>query len=230
MRATMSLLGLYRNNEQLFDNFIIPDDLDKDILVHNLLCECAELEVLYPQPYFMQTMIGVWSKKEKPVWDKLYKTTTLEYNPISNYDREETWKENEYTTNDGTENTSGNSERDSTVKIDRDRTTDNTRNSEDSKSAYNETTFTPTDRNVTITEENENIGQNERASANLNSEQNTKTSDNGTRDSTHTGSFTGNTGFYTKQKMIEQERTISEFNIYNYIIESFKNRFCLLVY
>jgi hypothetical protein len=230
LRATMSLLGLYQNNDQLFNDFQIPEDLDKDILVQNLLCECAELEILYPQPYFMQTMIGLWSGKEKPVWDKLYKTTVLEYNPISNYDLEETWTDNEYTTNDGTANISGNSESDSSVDTERERTSDKTSNNEDSKSAYNETTFTPTDRNVGIAEENENIGQNERASANLNSEQNTKTSDNGTRDSTHTGSFTGNTGFYTKQKMIEQERDIAKFNIYNYIIESFKNRFCLLIY
>lgn len=230
MRATMSLLGLYQINEQLFNDFQIPDDLDRDALVQNILCECAELEILYPQPYFMQTMIGLWSRKEKPVWDRLYKTTVLEYNPISNYDREETWKDNEYTTNDGTANTTGNSERDSKADIDRDRTADSTRNSEDSKSAYNELSFTPTDRNVAITEENETVGQAERASSNLNTEQNTKTSDNGTRDSTHTGSIAGNTGFYTKQKMIEQERDISKFNIYNFIIESFKNRFCLLVY
>jgi hypothetical protein len=226
----MSLLGLYQNNDQLFNDFQIPEDLDKDILVQNLLCECAELEILYPQPYFMQTMIGLWSGKEKPVWDKLYKTTVLEYNPISNYDREETWTDNEYTTNDGTANISGNSESDSSVDAERERTSDKTSNNEDSKSAYNETTFTPTDRNVGIAEENENIGESSTANSSINTEQNTKTSDNGTRDSTHTGSIAGNTGFYTKQKMIEQERDIAKFNIYNYIIESFKNRFCLLIY
>mgnify|MGYP001467864330 CR=1 FL=1 len=44
------------------------------------------------------------------------------------------------------------------------------------------------------------------------------------------GKISGNTGFYTKQKMIEQERGIAEYNIIDVIINSFKNRFCLLVY
>ena len=43
-------------------------------------------------------MIGRWSAKELPIWDRLYKTTLLEYNPIENYDRKEKWTEDENTT------------------------------------------------------------------------------------------------------------------------------------
>lgn len=40
----------------------------------------------------------------------------------------------------------------------------------------------------------------------------------------------GNIGVTTTQQMIEEERRVSEFNMMNYIIESFIKRFCLMVY
>lgn len=40
----------------------------------------------------------------------------------------------------------------------------------------------------------------------------------------------GNIGVTTTQQMIEEERRVSKFNITDYIIESFKRRFCLLIY
>lgn len=89
MPGTLSLLGLYQYNEQLFDGFRIPTGVDKDILVQNLLAETAEFEILYPDPEFMANMISVWSAKELPVWEELEQTLHYDYDPISNYDRKE---------------------------------------------------------------------------------------------------------------------------------------------
>ena len=44
------------------------------------------------------------------------------------------------------------------------------------------------------------------------------------------GNSKGNIGVTTTQQMIQQERDIVQFNIYDYITESFKNRFCISVY
>ena len=41
---------------------------------------------------------------------------------------------------------------------------------------------------------------------------------------------TGNIGVTTTQQMIKEEREVDQFNIYDYIVQSFKRRFCLLVY
>lgn len=41
---------------------------------------------------------------------------------------------------------------------------------------------------------------------------------------------TGNIGVTTTQQMIREERDISEFNMYDYIADSFIDRFCLMVY
>lgn len=52
----------------------------------------------------------------------------------------------------------------------------------------------------------------------------------GTESETITRTEKGNIGVTTTQQMIKEEREIAEFNLYDYIAEDFKNRFCLLVY
>lgn len=59
---------------------------------------------------------------------------------------------------------------------------------------------------------------------------NRDTTDTGTVDNLRTASMHGSIGVITPQQMIEQERRVSQFNIVNYIIDSFKSRFCLLIY
>jgi hypothetical protein len=54
--------------------------------------------------------------------------------------------------------------------------------------------------------------------------------DTGTVEKTQTAYMHGSIGVITPQQMIEQERKVSLFNINNYIIDSFKTRFCLLIY
>lgn len=44
------------------------------------------------------------------------------------------------------------------------------------------------------------------------------------------GSASGNIGVTTTQRLIVEERRVVQFNIIDYIIESFKRRFCLLIY
>ena len=41
---------------------------------------------------------------------------------------------------------------------------------------------------------------------------------------------TGNIGVTSSQQLISQEREVAKFNVIDYIVESFKKRFCLLVY
>lgn len=163
---TLSLLGLYQYNEQLFDGLRLPSGVNKDTFVNNLLAETAEFEVIYPDAEFMANMIAVWSEKELPVWEKLDETLHYDYDPISNYDR------HEESTNTG----------ESLGKV----------------AGYNATDLVNSSGASTDVKRNARMW--------------------------------GNIGVTTTQQMIEEERRVSEFNISDYIIESFKRRFCLLVY
>lgn len=95
--GNLSPLGLFNWDNTIFDLMQIPEALDREVLINNLLAQTAELEVLYPNPVVFKNLLGVWSQKNLDVWNRLYATTQYEYNPIENYNRYE----------DGTEGGSG---------------------------------------------------------------------------------------------------------------------------
>ena len=91
--ATLSIMGLYNNDPTVFDMMVFPDgftDAQKTTTKENILVECAELEFLYPAPEVAKTIIGIWSRKELPYWNRVYSASQAEYNPIENYRRNET--------------------------------------------------------------------------------------------------------------------------------------------
>lgn len=57
-----------------------------------------------------------------------------------------------------------------------------------------------------------------------------ETSDSNTGETTHEQTETGNIGITLTQNMISAEREIAMFNIIDFIINDFKERFCLLIY
>ena len=91
--ADLSIMGLYNNDHTVLDLMAFPEDFtdtQKQNVKENILVECAELEFLYPNPTVAKNIIGIWSRKEVPYWDRIYKASLLEYNPIENYRRNET--------------------------------------------------------------------------------------------------------------------------------------------
>lgn len=230
MSATLSLLGLYRNNPSLFLELELPDGVSKDTFIDNLLIETAELEVLYPNPYFMQAAIGTWSLKELPVWKKLYETTVLKYDPIHNYDRKETWTENENTDKEGSSENRGSVSTETEGNTTQNRNGSGNLNTSHYVSAYNETDFTPTAKDSETQNVSSTTSQKDSSSVDSSESSIGNTSESEKRSVKRNGEVSGNTGFYTKQKMIEQEREVAMFNIIDHIISSFKNRFCLLIY
>ena len=91
--ATMSIMGLYNNDPTVLDMMVFPDgftEAQKTTTKENILIECAEFEFLYPAPEVAKTIIGIWSRKELPYWNRVYAASQAEYNPIENYRRNET--------------------------------------------------------------------------------------------------------------------------------------------
>lgn len=226
MRATLSILGLYQREPSLFDELELPGSMNKDVLIDNILYEAAPLEAYYPDPNFMKFMIGRWSFMNQSVWQKLYDTTVLEYNPIFNYDRTEEWSENEQMldkrTLTGTEmetstdNSSGEIKSSGTVK------------SELNVSGYNESSYVPREQTIetpdTLTS---NTSETDRT---VSIDKNDTENMDRKRDNIRTGRAFGNIGVTTTQQMIQQERETALFNMYKVITDSFIERFCLMIY
>lgn len=224
----MSLLtveGLYNYDNTLFDGFNVPEGLVKQIAIDAILMRTRELEILYPDFTYMKNRITIWSNKYQINWKKLYDTTVLEYNPIENYDRMEDWTDNDDETStsarDNTRNTTN------TVKSTSTNEVMNSVNVTDQNTAFNagladhakQITDGDTTENGSITNtetgkdtENENV--------------------NGGRTGRHTrvGRAHGNIGVTTSQQMIQSERDLVLFNLYDVIAESFIENFCLMVY
>lgn len=242
MRATLSILGLYQREPKLFDELVLPGNMKKDVLIDNILYEAASLEAYYPDPNFMKFMIGRWSFMNQSVWQKLYDTTVLEYNPIFNYDRTEEWTENEKMldgrTAASTETETRNLKTGETSRTDSngDVTTTGTMKTELNVSGYNEVTFTPSEETIetpdTMTSNNV-IVDGTRDSTDTGTvsidKKDTESLDR-KRDNLRTGRAFGNIGVTTTQQMIQQERETVLFNMYKVITDSFVDRFCLMVY
>lgn len=230
MSATVSLLGLSRINPGILNELVLPDGLDTDLVKDNLLAETAELEVIYPDAFFMQAMIGRWSAKELPIWTRLYKTTLLDYNPIENYDRMEEWTEGENSARSVDAETTGNSTTDSTGSTNTSGTTTASDTGQKFVSAYNELDFTPTEKNTDTQSGSSDTEQHEEGNVKVKTAADTTTNETEKRDLVRSGRTHGNIGVTTSQQMIVSEREVSLYNIIDVIITSFKNRFCLQIY
>ena len=105
--SRLSVLGLYQYDETIFSQMVYPSGFtmdDKNTTVGNILAECAELECIFPDTDTLKTMIGLWSKLNISVWERIFTASNLEYNPIENYNRTEI----ETTSHDRTDTHSGN--------------------------------------------------------------------------------------------------------------------------
>ena len=228
MTSSLSILGLYNYDPQIFDKLALPDGVDRSLLVNNLVMELGCLEVLYPSAPFMADMVELWSNKELPTWERLYSAMKIEYNPIENYDRQEEWT-------DEKDETRESSVSDSTI-LD-----GQTQNSGSVTHAVQNMT---TDRKVTgynsgaLVPQAQDVesGSTVDTDATWQDVDSTTTrTGGGTEDldgtTTHKGRVHGNIGVTTSQQMLASElELVPQLNIINYIISSFKNRFCILVY
>lgn len=87
--AQVSLWGMYQAEPTILDGLALPSGMDADVLKQNLLLETESMEILYPSAPFLKAAITVWSAERLEVWEKLYETTQLQYEPLENYDRQE---------------------------------------------------------------------------------------------------------------------------------------------
>lgn len=214
MRATLSILGLYWRQNDIFDNMVLPNGVERDTLVPELLAELAELEVLYSDPDTMKMLIGVWSKRRLYAWEKLYATTQLEYNPIWNKDG--TITETETRDLDADELETRNLKTETAARGSSNGQTDN------NTYGYNSGTAAKHDQSLDKTESE---------SAGSGSDTGTVGTARGeTEKITRERVERGNIGVTTTQAMIREERSVADFDIYEYIINDFKGRFCLMVY
>lgn len=231
MRATLSIIGLYEYDNTIFDLMSLPGDLSISDVADQICFECAELEVLYPSATVMKNMIALWSAREYPTWVRILAAAEAEYNPIENYERSESISR----TRTGSETHSG---KDTSQDSGTDTSTGSSTNT-NSGSDSNLHKYAAFDSGGLLDQSSDTTtygsGSTGTSSGSATyGKKNELTHGHQIADTsteTETNRIHGNIGVTTSQQMLEQELAISpKLNIISYIVDSFKRRFCLLVY
>ena len=236
----LDIMALYNHDQTLFSAFQVPTSITwvehgpdgdtthtetipytKQNIVDNILLECAELEVVYPDADYMKLAIGTWSTKRLYTWQRIADVLYRKYDPFVNMNRHE-WRttlENRNLAGSETPNLT-------------DRETRNLAGTNDSTvtgnvNAFNDSSASGVQRDKVTTDQD--------------------TTDTGTVTNTHTGTVnTTDTGTVTTTddfhiegdsairdaqdiiKLEVQQRLAND--LIDIIIEDFKKRFCLMVY
>lgn len=318
LSAMVTPLSLYMLDDTIFNGIQLPMppenptdypglyvqgfQLDRQVLIDNLLMETGEMNVIYPDPEFFKYAVTSWSRKELPVWQELYNTLFYKYNPLWNKDgtiketarelrdlergesrtrsrteheeiadtiREEDGRDLNVITSDtrvnsGTVQDAGQSSENTThggTVTTADSNTTETRVAAFDSSTYQKRDFTESSGTETVTDAStvavtgtngntrtDNLrqeddgsstetgtltheGDNTRERDGTDSETETMTgTDEGSVENTLTRTETGNIGVTMTSALIQAQRDLVKLNFYDLIIESFKERFCILVY
>lgn len=96
--AKLTLIGLinysqtaapYGPGNGLFDLMDLPEGINKDDVINDIIMRGGEFELLYPDYNYMRQFIGVWSRKHYRTFEKWVEALAIDYNPLDNYDRYE---------------------------------------------------------------------------------------------------------------------------------------------
>ena len=215
---TLSILGLYYKDNTIFANMNLPTQFQaaakKNAIRDNILMECCELEIIYPDPTFMKEAIKQWSAIELPVWQRMADAMDAEYNLLWNVDATIEETENIDATKSGSN--------DRGIQTTGTDTTETTGASTDSSTAFNTGSMTARDMSEVRNEEQLTISE-------LTAD-NSEWLEENEAENTRTTTRTGNIGVTSSQQLVTQELELAQNNIMRYIINSFKKRFCILVY
>lgn len=236
--SKLTMIGMYNYDNSLFDSITLPSGINKDVLIPEILRQCDEFEILYPNLDFLKAVIGNWSQKHYRTFEKWVEGLAEEFNPLHNYDRHEIYTDtkgsNEAVT-ETKEDRSNRSAQDANISSSLSQTSTASSNENDRKvSAYDASTYQPKEK-----EEGKSSGSGNGVSSNeshTNSLDQSDNTSNGRSDRNlneviqHEAHLYGNIGVTTSTQMLEDFLRVERWNIYEHIAELFVDEFCIRVY
>lgn len=89
--SKLTMIGMYNYDNSVFSDLTFPAGIDKDLAINEILMQCGEFEILYPDLDFLKYQITKWGSKHYLTFEKWLKALAEEFNPIHNYDRYESY-------------------------------------------------------------------------------------------------------------------------------------------
>ena len=229
--ARITLWGFYQYDKTLFDNIVLPDGIDKDNLVSEIMRNSGDLYPYHQVPEYLKRNITFWFSRRLFDFDRMYKSLRMEYSPIENYDRIEDIKREYKDSGTDTEIlTLGSSTTSSHTGTDTDSTQGGGSN-EKGVSAYNEDGYTNREKDTETHNSNNTQTYNSTVTNTGSGSDKTQTDYGKQRTETENTRIHGNIGVTTSQQMIESEMSLrAKYDIYKIISREFEREFLVQVY
>lgn len=83
IRWKLSILGLYKHDNTIFDRFQIPDGMDRQAVIDAICMDTAELSTIYTSPESLAHALATFSARRSPAWERAYNALTARYEILS---------------------------------------------------------------------------------------------------------------------------------------------------
>lgn len=213
--ARITLCGFYQYDKTLFDDIVLPDGIEKENLVAEIMRNSGDLYPYHQVPEYLKQNMNYWFARRLFDFSRMYDALRMDYSPIENYDRKEnTLRDYENSGIDKASTTLGSSTTSENVA---------SNENENKVSAYNETDYTNRGKdtqtyNSTVT--NRGSGTDT-----------TQTEYGLKRKEVENIRVHGNIGVTTSQQMIESEISLrAKYDIYKIISREFEHEFLVQIY
>ena len=229
--ARVTLWGFYQYDKTLFDNIVLPDGIDKDNLVADIMRNSGDLYPYHQVPEYLKQNITYWFARRLFDFERMYEALRVEYSPIENYDRIEDIKREYKDSGTDTETlTLGSSTTSKNTGTDTN-TLQGGGTTEKGVSAYNEEGYTNREKD-TETQNSTNTQQYDTTVTNTKSGSDMTKTDYGKQHTeTENTRIHGNIGVTTSQQMIESEMSLrAKYDIYKIISREFEREFLVQIY
>lgn len=229
--ARLTLWGIYQYDRTLFDNIVLPDGIDKDNLVADIMRNSGGLYPYHQVPEYLKRNITFWFSRRLFDFDRMYNSLRTEYSPIENYDRIEDIKREYKDSGTDTEIlTLGSSTTSAHTGTDTDSTQGGGSN-EKGVSAYNEDGYTNREKDTETHNSNNTQTYNSTVTNTGSGSDKTQTDYGKQRTETENTRIHGNIGVTTSQQMIESEMSLrAKYDIYKIISREFEREFLVQIY
>ena len=203
MLSKLTLLGLHKYSDgDIWEDLEFPEGIDKETAINEILRQCSEFCLLYPDLDYIKPAITAWGRKWYFTFEKWITVINTEYEPLWNLD----------------------------VHIDIDDDGSKSGDKSGSTSASPEISGSNTHQNAAYDAEDfknaeKDIRSDESGSSGSSSEEWSEADQN-----SHTEYRRGNQGITQSQQMLLSELDVRTWNIYQHIADIFANEFCITLY
>ena len=215
MLSKLTLIGLNNYTEgAIWDYLELPEDINKELLINEIIKKGGEFCTLYPDPDFLKVQIQLWSKKWYHNFDRWAKAYNFEYEALYNLDVKSTITEEGNNEASGSKTTNNSTSNNSTI--------DGSNSSDHKKAAYDSSSPALTDQDIGSNHLHTEGG----TSLNGKEEDSSKSSHKIVTEEYRRG----NQGVTQSQELLLAEMNAWYWNLYDHIADIFVNEFCVCLY